>query len=81
MAGDPYRHFNVRESECFMRLWELEEGDEGDNAIGGGGGGVGRGREEAIARRDELAAQHLREAEAFQLRELEIGLAEEGLAT
>lgn len=79
MPGDPYRHFNIRESECFMRLWELEEGDEGDNAIGGGG--ARRGREEAMARRDELAAQHLREAEAFQLRELEIGLAEAGFAT
>jgi len=27
MPGDPYRHFNTKGSTCYMRLWELEEGD------------------------------------------------------
>lgn len=68
LAGDPYRHFNVRESECFMKLWELEEGDEGPNA-------QGNARNVFLgARRAEMEAQHLREAEALQLRELEEAL-------
>lgn len=28
-AGNPYSHFNNKNSTCFMRLWELEDGDEG----------------------------------------------------
>jgi len=26
---DPYKHFNTIGTDCFQRLWELEEGDEG----------------------------------------------------
>jgi len=26
---DPYKHFNTEGTDCFQRLWELEEGDEG----------------------------------------------------
>lgn len=29
MADNPYRHFNDLKSTCYMRLWELEEGDGG----------------------------------------------------
>ncbi|KAF4556698.1 IBR domain-containing protein [Elsinoe fawcettii] len=30
LPGDnPYQHFNQKGNECYMRLWELEEGDEG----------------------------------------------------
>lgn len=31
---DPYIHFNTQGTECYMRLWELEEGDEGEEALG-----------------------------------------------
>lgn len=36
--GNPYQHFNREGTGCFMRLWELEEGDEGP----GNGDGDGR---------------------------------------
>lgn len=38
-AGNPYTHFNNKNSTCYMRLWELEEGDEGA-AAGGQPNGV-----------------------------------------
>ena len=28
-AGNPYRHFNEPGKACYMRLWELEDGDNG----------------------------------------------------
>ncbi|KAB8416356.1 hypothetical protein FH972_024875 [Carpinus fangiana] len=28
--GNPYQHFNEKGRACFMRLWDLEEGDRGD---------------------------------------------------
>jgi len=76
LQGDPYRHFNIKESECFMKLWELEEGDEGEAAQGGGGRQVFNG-----ARRAEIEAQHLREAEEMQVREFELAFANMGVAT
>lgn len=33
-SQNPYLHFNTKGTECYMRLWELEEGDEGDQALG-----------------------------------------------
>ena len=27
--GNPYEHFNNKKSHCYMRLWELEDGDDG----------------------------------------------------
>ena len=32
-AGNPYLHFNTRGSTCYQRLWELEEGDNGDGQV------------------------------------------------
>jgi len=32
-AGNPYQHFNTRGSTCYQRLWELEEGDNGDGQV------------------------------------------------
>ena len=29
-AQNPYQHFNKPGTECYQRLWELEEGDEGE---------------------------------------------------
>ncbi|EAQ90586.1 hypothetical protein CHGG_02521 [Chaetomium globosum CBS 148.51] len=47
--GNPYQHFNEapdgRVTGCYMRLWELEQGDGDDVGIGfagGAGGGVGQ---------------------------------------
>ena len=59
-----------------MKLWELEEGDEGEAAQGGGGRQVFNG-----ARRAEMEAQHLREAEEMQVREFELAFANMGVAT
>ncbi|KAF2084394.1 RWD-domain-containing protein [Saccharata proteae CBS 121410] len=28
--ANPYQHFNTKDTQCYMRLWELEEGDEGN---------------------------------------------------
>ena len=30
---NPYQHFNQPEKPCYMRLWELEEGDNGDGRV------------------------------------------------
>lgn len=35
-SGNPYQHFNKAGTGCYQRLWELEEGDEGQNAHFGG---------------------------------------------
>ena len=39
--GNPYQHYNTKKSGCYMRLWELEAGDDGEigHAFGGGAGG------------------------------------------
>lgn len=56
-GNSPYGHFNKLGTGCFQRLWELEEGDEGQ-APGDGRGFVGgRGWE-------QLAIEAAREAEA-----------------
>lgn len=31
--NNPYQHFNQPEKPCYMRLWELEEGDDGDGRV------------------------------------------------
>jgi E3 ubiquitin-protein ligase RNF14 len=35
--GNPYQHFNTLGTECYHRLWELEEGDEGQGPQDGRG--------------------------------------------
>jgi E3 ubiquitin-protein ligase RNF14 len=53
----PYTHFNTRGTECYQRLFELEEGDEGqDPADGRGFGGMRRW--------EQMALEIAREAEA-----------------
>ncbi|OCL03446.1 RWD-domain-containing protein, partial [Glonium stellatum] len=32
-ANNPYEHFNQSEKPCYMRLWEMEEGDDGDDHV------------------------------------------------
>ncbi len=49
-ADNPYGHFNTKKSSCYMRLWELEEGDEGERNIRFEGA---RGWEAAIAAAEE----------------------------
>ena len=71
-ADNPYQHFNKQGTECFMKLWELEEGDEGD----GEGRFEGARRWEAEARAiaeqadREEAEQLQREEDARMAREL-----------
>ncbi|KAK4695238.1 E3 ubiquitin-protein ligase RNF14, partial [Lecanoromycetidae sp. Uapishka_2] len=36
--GNPYQHYNTNKSSCYMRLWELEGGDDGDIGLGFDGG-------------------------------------------
>lgn len=31
--GNPYQHFNKEGTPCYRRLWDLEEGDEGEGAV------------------------------------------------
>jgi len=40
--GNPYEHYNTRKSGCYMRLWELEGGDDAEfgHAFAGGGENV-----------------------------------------
>lgn len=38
-AGNPYTHYNTPKSSCYMRLWELEGGDGGEDVGLGFGGG------------------------------------------
>ncbi|KAF2156251.1 RWD-domain-containing protein, partial [Myriangium duriaei CBS 260.36] len=51
-SGNPYQHFNNKGSSCYMRLWELEEGDEGAGEVAF----VGARRWEAEARAIAAAA-------------------------
>jgi E3 ubiquitin-protein ligase RNF14 len=30
---NPYKHFNVEGKPCYHRLWDLEEGDEGNGEV------------------------------------------------
>jgi len=61
-AGNPYQHFNKSGTPCFQRLWELEEGDEGQRP-GDGRGFVGGARHweqmavEAARAADEAEAE------------------------
>ena len=50
-AGNPYTHFNQRGKGCYLRLWELEEGDNGQ---GGAFGGVRMAEHEAFALEQQL---------------------------
>jgi len=36
--GNPYAHYNTIKSSCYMRLWELEAGDDGEIGQGFNGG-------------------------------------------
>jgi E3 ubiquitin-protein ligase RNF14 len=36
--SNPYKHYNLETTGCYMRLWELEAGDGNDVGIGYGGG-------------------------------------------
>lgn len=39
--NNPYQHYNTRQKGCYMRLWELEGGDDGDFGQRFGGGADG----------------------------------------
>ena len=58
---NPYAHFNKPGTECYQRLWELEEGDEGQ-APGDGRGFVGGARGW-----EQMAIEAAREADAQEV--------------
>ncbi|KAH0258365.1 RWD-domain-containing protein, partial [Aureobasidium melanogenum] len=60
---NPYQHFNKPGTECYQKLWELEEGDEGQ---GGAFVGARRWEQEALA---VAQAADREEAEALQREE------------
>lgn len=37
--SNPYQHYNTNKSSCYMRLWELEGGDDGEIGLAFRGGG------------------------------------------
>ena len=55
-ASNPYQHFNRAGTECYQRLWELEDGDEGQRPADGRGFGGARAWE-------QMAIQVAREAD------------------
>ncbi|KAE9985417.1 hypothetical protein EG327_004710 [Venturia inaequalis] len=56
---NPYKHFNDKKIGCYQRLWELEEGDDGNGNVRFEGA---RGWEAAAAAADEAdEAERLRE--------------------
>lgn len=57
---NPYQHFNKKGTPCYGKLWELEEGDEGQ-----GGGFVGARRWE------QMAIEVAREADEAEARRLQ----------
>lgn len=65
-AQNPYQHFNKAGTQCFQRLWELEEGDEGQGPEDGHGFAGGRGWEQIAldAARDAEAQEAAAEAAA-----------------
>jgi E3 ubiquitin-protein ligase RNF14 len=64
-AGNPYQHFNKPGTSCYQKLWELEEGDEGQ---AGAFAGARRWEQEALA---VAEAADREEAEALQQQENE----------
>ncbi|KAI7162467.1 RWD-domain-containing protein [Hortaea werneckii] len=64
-GNNPYQHFNKSGTDCYQRLWELEEGDQGQNPGDGRGFGGGRGWEQMaieVAREaDEREAEEARQ--------------------
>lgn len=64
-GNNPYQHFNKLGSGCYQRLWELEEGDEGQ-APGDGRGFAGARAWEAMAIEAAREAEAREAAEAAQ---------------
>lgn len=61
---NPYKHFNDKKIGCYQRLWELEEGDEGNDNVRFEGA---RGWEAAAAAADAAdEAERLRQQEQQQ---------------
>lgn len=64
-GANPYEHFNTPGRDCYQRLWELEEGDEGQ-APGDGRGFGGARAWEALAIDVQRAEFEVAEAEPPQ---------------
>lgn len=59
--GNPYEHFNNNKGTCYMRLWELEEGDDGEigHGFAGGRDGVVMSDDEDDEAEEEEAEFHV----------------------
>ncbi|USW53025.1 Putative IBR domain, E3 ubiquitin ligase RBR family, TRIAD supradomain-containing protein [Septoria linicola] len=65
---NPYQHFNKGGSPCYQRLWELEEGDEGQGPEDGRGyAGGARGWEQMAIEAARAAEEEEAQAAAAQL--------------
>ncbi|TKA22706.1 hypothetical protein B0A50_07799 [Salinomyces thailandicus] len=62
---NPYIHFNKPGTPCYQRLWELEEGDDGQNPEDGNGFAGGRGWE-------QMAVEVAREADEREAEEARV---------
>ncbi|OCK85325.1 RWD-domain-containing protein, partial [Lepidopterella palustris CBS 459.81] len=69
--NNPYEHFNQPEKPCYMRLWELEEGDDGNGEVHFDGI---RGAEAAAQRAARAAAEaQMEEIEAAEREQAQAG--------
>ena len=53
--GNPYKHYNMEKTSCYMHLWELERGDGDDVGIGYAGGQMVDSEDEDDAREEQGA--------------------------
>ncbi|EME47732.1 hypothetical protein DOTSEDRAFT_69617 [Dothistroma septosporum NZE10] len=65
-GNNPYQHFNKAGTGCYQRLWELEEGDEGQAPEDGRGFAGGRGWEQMAIDAAREADEADAEAAALQ---------------
>lgn len=63
-VANPYQHYNTKGTECYQRLWELEEGDEGQAPEDGRGFAGQRGWEQVALEAARDAQQQEEEAAA-----------------
>lgn len=66
--SNPYQHYNTEEAPCYMRLWELEEGDGNDVGIGFAGG-LRRPPPEEVAAIEPEEEDHEQELEIVEMPE------------
>jgi E3 ubiquitin-protein ligase RNF14 len=69
--SNPYKHYNLETTGCYMRLWELEAGDGDDVGIGFGGGVREQPEVEDIEIPEEEDAPNMEELAGEVIRQLQ----------